>query len=77
MLFEILGDIANIETIAAGSRIREISRLGKLYGKAKWRKMKGEALIRLHNARIVRAEIHGYEAHGIGRKKFKKKRYLK
>ena len=76
MHFEILGEITNVETMAVGTRIRELPRLEKLYGTGRWRKMKGEALIRLQNARVVRAEIHWYEAHGIGRKELKRKRYL-
>ena len=76
MHFEIVGEIANVETIGVGARIRELPRLEKLYGNGKWRKMKGEAMIRLQNARMVRAELHWYEAHGIGRKEIKRKRYL-
>jgi hypothetical protein len=44
--------------------------------KGRWRKLKGKATVRLTNGRITKAEIHWYEAHGIGRKKFKIKRYL-
>ena len=76
MHFDILGEITNVETIAVGTHIREITRLEKQYGNGRWRKMKGEAMIRLKNSRVVRAEIHRYEAHGIGRKEFKRKRYL-
>ena len=76
MHFEILGEITNVETIAVGPRIRELPRLEKLYGSGRWRKMKGEAMIRLRNSRVVKAEIHWYEAHGIGRIEFKRKRYL-
>ena len=65
MHFDILGEITNVETIAAGTRIRELPRLKKQYGSGRWRKMKGEAMIRLKNTRVVRAEIHWYEAHGI------------
>mgnify|MGYP001314985515 CR=1 FL=1 len=76
MHFDIIGEIENIETIATGSRIRELPRLEKMYGSGRWRKMKGEATIRLQNSRVARAEIHWYEAHGIGKKEFKRKRYL-
>lgn len=76
MDFDILGEITNVETIAVGTRIREYTRLEKPYGSGRWRKMKGEAMIRLKNSRVARAEIHWYEAHGIGRKEFKRKRYL-
>jgi hypothetical protein len=74
--FDILEEITAVVTIAAGKRIRELSRLEKKYGSGKWRKMKGEARIRLKSGRVVRAEIHLYEAHGIGKKEFKRKRYL-
>lgn len=76
MHFEIIGEITNIETIAVGSSIRDIARLRKRYGTGRWRKLKGIAMIRLPNGRIRRAEIHWYEAHGIGRKECKRKRYL-
>ena len=74
--FEIVSEIADIETIAAGGAIRDIARLRKQYGPGRWRKLKGIALIRLANGRIRRAELHWYEAHGIGKKEFKRKRYL-
>jgi len=74
--FEIIGEIENIETIAAGGRIKDIMRLRKQYGSAKWRKLKGIAKIRLKNGKVCNAEIHWYEAHGIGRKKLKIKRLL-
>jgi len=76
MHFEILGEIMHIETIAVGAGIREIARLEKQYGTGRWRKMKGEAMIRLKSSQVRSAEIHWYEAHGIGRKEFKRKRYL-
>lgn len=74
--FEIIGHINAIESIAVGSSIRDITRLRKAYGSGRWRKMKGVARIRLLNGRIRTAEIHWYEAHGIGKKEFKRKRYL-
>ena len=76
MNFEIIGEITDIETIAIGSRIRDISRLRKLYGKGRWRKLKGVATVRLMSGRIRLAELHWYEAHGIGRKDMKRKRYM-
>ena len=76
MYFEIITKIENIETIAIGGRIRNIMRLRKLYGVGRWRKMKGIAKIRLQNGSIHKAEIHWYEAHGIGKKNFKIKRLL-
>lgn len=76
MDFAIVGDITDIETIAAGRGIRDLPRLRRLYGKGSWRKMKGSARIRLLNGRIRLAELHWYEAHGIGKKELKRKRYL-
>ena len=76
MSFDIISDIVDIETIAAGHAIKELSRLKKQYGAGRWRKLKGVAMIRLGNGRIRRAELHWYEAHGMGKKEFKRKRYL-
>jgi len=47
MDFELVGNISDVETIAAGREIRDLSRLRRLYGKGFWRKMKGTARIRL------------------------------
>jgi hypothetical protein len=74
--FDIISDIVEIETIAVGNAIRELPRLRKQYGSGRWRKLKGVAMIRLVNGRIRRAELHWYEAHGMGKKEFKRKRYL-
>ncbi len=76
MDFKILGDIIAIESIAVGSGIRELKRLNKFYGKGNWRKLKGVAKVRHSDGTTARAEIHWYEAHGIGRKEYKIKRYL-
>ena len=76
MRFEIISEISDIETIAAGNRLRDIARLRRRYGRGRWRKMKGTALVRLVSGRIRLAELHWYEAHGIGRKELKRKRYL-
>jgi len=74
MDFEIVGEISRIETIAVGTAIRELPRLKKLYGSGRWRKRKGFATIQVANGIICRAEIHWYEAHGIGQKELKIKR---
>jgi hypothetical protein len=74
MDFKILGDVTGVETIATGSGIRERVRLRKRYGHGRWRKRKGFAEVRLRNGEIVRAELHWYEATGIGRREFKIKR---
>jgi hypothetical protein len=71
MRFEILGDISDIETFATGSGIREIARLRRIYGRGRWRKRKGVARVRLSDGSIHVAELHRYEASGIGRKEFK------
>ena len=76
MRFEIVGKIRDIETVAIGNAIKEIARLRKIYGRGRWRKLKGVAEIRLANGRICIAELHWYEAHGIGKKEIKRKRYL-
>ena len=76
MFFEIVGEIGSIETIAAGRRIRQLARLRKLYGSGRWRKMKGKALIRLASGSLRRAELHWYDAHGVGKRNMKFKRYL-
>jgi hypothetical protein len=76
MKFEILGDIADIETFATGSAIREIARLRRLYGRGRWRKRKDIARVRLADGTICQVELHWYEAAGIGRKEFKIKHLL-
>jgi hypothetical protein len=76
MRFEILGEISEVETFAAASGIREIARLRRVYGRGRWRKRKGIARIRLSDGSIHLAELHWYEASGIGRKEFKIKSLL-
>ncbi len=73
MDFEIVSEITDVETIATGTGVRARSRLRRQYGRAKWRKVKGIAQVRLPSGRIRLAEIHWYEAHGIGKKEFKLK----
>ncbi|PYS54062.1 MAG: hypothetical protein DMG13_10010 [Acidobacteria bacterium] len=76
MEFEILGDISNIEKIAVKTSIRDLQRLRRMYGKGRWRKLKGMARIQLPNGKVRMAEVHWYEAHGIGRREIRWKRYL-
>ncbi len=76
MFFEIRGNITDIQTFAVGSGIRELPRLRKLYGRGRWRKRKGVADVELPNGTIRRAELHWYEASGIGKKEFKIKRFV-
>jgi hypothetical protein len=72
----VLGEISQIETFAAGSGIREIARLRRIYGRGRWRKRKGVARIRLADGSICLAEVHWYGAAGIGRREFKIKHLL-
>jgi hypothetical protein len=75
--FRIVGRIGSIEEIARGREIRELRRLRKTYGGRSWRKMKGVARVRLADGIILNAELHWYEAHGLGRKECKIKRFLR
>jgi hypothetical protein len=74
--FVVLGAVREIETIATGRGIRELRRLQRTYGPGRWRKRKGIATIRLPYGSVCIAELHWYEAHGIGRKEYKIKRLL-
>ena len=76
MKFELISEITAIETIAVGSEIRDLARLQRQFGKGRWRKLKGIGNVRFRNGRVRRVELHWYEAHGIGKKKMKVKRYL-
>jgi hypothetical protein len=58
--FEICGSHADVETFAIGSRFA--SCLRKLYGQCRWT--------------IRKAELHWYEASGVGKKEFKIKRFV-
>jgi hypothetical protein len=75
-MFEFVGPLVNVETIATGRKIRELPRLRKAYGTGRWRKRKGIGRIRLQDGSLHTAEVHWYEAHGIGRKEHKIKRLL-
>ena len=76
MQFELISTITDVETIAVGSSIREIGRLRRVYGPGRWRRRKGTALVRLPDGAVKQAEIHWYEATGIGRKEYKIKKVL-
>ena len=76
MRFELIGKIANIEAIGVGNSIRDIARLRKMYGAGRWRKLKGIAMVRLPDGTMCEAELHWYEAHGIGRRELKIKALL-
>jgi hypothetical protein len=73
---EIVGKIFDVQTIAQGKRIRELDRLLRVYGPGRWRKRKGVARVRLPDGSVVSAEVHWYEAHGVGRKEFKIKKLV-
>jgi len=73
MDFEIVGEITAIEVIAEGRGIRDRRRLQRVHGKARWRKLRGVATVRLLDGTIHKAEVHWYEAHGVGRKELKLK----
>lgn len=76
MYFEVVGEIADVQVIAKGRSVRERKNLNTQFGRGRWRKLKGEALVRLADGSSARAEIHWFEAHGIGRRKLKIKRFL-
>ena len=76
MHFEIVGEITDVEIIATGRGIRRLNQLRKRHGGRRWRKLKGNATVRLMNGSLRRAEIHWYEAHSVGRKGLKIKRFL-
>jgi len=75
-LREIIGEIRNEEVIAKGSSVKIRKRLEKLYGHGNWKKMKGIAEVRLSDGSVKQAEIHWFEAHGIGKKNIKVKYYI-
>ena len=76
MYFRILGEITDVETIATGSGVRELGRLRRRYGRGRWRKRKGRARVEIASGVIRLAELHWYEAAGIGQREYKIKRYL-
>jgi hypothetical protein len=74
--FVVVSQVEAVEIIAVGTSIRNLTYLLKMYGSGRWRKLKGVAQVRLPNGRVRRVELHWYEAHGIGRKDMRIKRYL-
>ena len=76
MTFEIVGDVEHQETIASGRGVTIRSHLNKVHGAGRWRKRKGIATVRLANGKLRRVELHWYEAHGIGKRDLKIKKYL-
>ena len=76
MPFRILDHITDVEIIARGTAIQDRQRLNRLYGDGPWRKLKGRSRVRLQSGSVRQAEIHWYEAHGIGPREYKIKRLL-
>jgi hypothetical protein len=75
--WRIIGELESVETIARGRGIRELRRLKKVYGGKNWRKRTGVGNIALGaTGKVIPAEIHWYEAHGVGRVEWKIKRLL-
>ncbi len=74
--FELLGAFTDIEIIAVNLSIRERRRLREQFGGRRWRKLKGVGRMRFPNCEVRLAEVHWYEAHGVGRRKMKVKRVL-
>ncbi len=76
MQFEIIGEITAVEPIAVGTGVRMRKLLVKRFGRGRWRKLKGFGRVRLPDGTVRGAELHWFEAHGIGRKKMRIKRFL-
>ena len=76
MDFEIIGDLRDIETFAVGKEVRELERLKRIYGPGRWRKRKALGRVKISNGAILLAELHWYEATGLGKKEFKIKRFI-
>jgi hypothetical protein len=75
-MFEVVAEVTDVEVIATGHGLKRLKHLRKRYGGRRWRKLKGNATVRLNNGALRRAEIHWYEAHGVGKKGLKIKRFL-
>lgn len=76
MVFQIVGEITDVQIIATGPGIRVLRYLRRAYGRGHWRKLKGKAIVRLPNGTTHRVELHWYEAHGKGKRDVKIKQYL-
>jgi len=74
--FTVVGPVADIESIATGRQIRDLRRIERMLGHGSWRKLKGVAMVQLPNGDVRQAELHWYEAHGIGRRMMKIKAFL-
>jgi hypothetical protein len=76
VFFKVIGRVLDVETIASGKGVREGPRLRKFYGGRRWKKMKGTATVELSDGTICYAEVHWYEAHGVGGREYKIKRFF-
>lgn len=76
MEFEIVGQISDVEIIAVGNSIRVLPFLRKRFGRGRWRKLKGRSYVRLENGDVRFAEVHWFEAHGIGKRLMRIKFFL-
>ena len=74
--FKLRSELSDVEVIAAGRSVRILAKLRKAYGGSRWRKVNGKAFVELPDGTLVLAELHWYEAHGIGRRDMKVKRLL-
>ncbi|HYV57044.1 MAG TPA: hypothetical protein VE911_05850, partial [Candidatus Nitrosopolaris sp.] len=74
---EIIGGILEVKVIAIGRRIRDRRRIVRLYGRGRWRKMKGIARVSIDGGPPLVGEVHWYEATGVGRRELKLKRILR
>lgn len=76
MKFELISEIGGVETIASGHGIQILARLVRLYGRGNWRKLKGIATVQFEDGSLAEAEVHWFEAHGIGKRRMKIKRLI-
>jgi hypothetical protein len=76
MDLELVGELSGVETIAVNLSIRENADLTARYGGRRWRRLKAFAKVRLPNGNVRQAELHSYEVHGVGQRKFKIKRFV-
>jgi len=74
--FRLLGPVKRVRAIVRGLGVQMRGYLTENYGGRNWRKMKGVATVEDEYGWIGEAEVHWFEAHGVGRVKWKIKRRL-
>jgi hypothetical protein len=74
--FRLRSEITNVRVIAVGRTIRDLAKVKKAYGKGRWRKLKGTALVELDTGEVLQAELTLVRGHGIGRRDMKVKQVL-